>query len=105
MNPNLSGLGRFADSALFVLASLGGGPKHGYAIMRDVRRDAGVQLGPGTLYGAISRLERRGWIVAQAAESRRRPYALTDVGRRVLLEECSQLRHFVDRVLVQQPGS
>ncbi|HVC23273.1 MAG TPA: helix-turn-helix transcriptional regulator [Candidatus Dormibacteraeota bacterium] len=101
MSTNLSGLGRFADSALFVLASLASGPKHGYAIMRDVHREAGVQMGPGTLYGAIARLEKRGWIAALPAEDRRHPYTLTEEGRRVLTEECTQLRRFAESVLLQ----
>ena len=48
------------DPSLLVLASLAEGDKHGYAIMTDVERFAGVRLGPGTLYGAITRLEQRG---------------------------------------------
>ncbi len=43
----------------------GGGDKHGDAIMEDIQRFAGVPRGPaGTLYGAITRLEQRGWIRA-----------------------------------------
>ncbi|HVA20989.1 MAG TPA: helix-turn-helix transcriptional regulator [Candidatus Micrarchaeia archaeon] len=96
---DLSGLGRFADSALFVLASLAGGPKHGYAVMQDVRDHAGVRLGPGTLYGAIARLERRGWIARLPAVERRLPYQLTAGGRAVLRRECADLRDFADAVL------
>ena len=48
--------------SLLVLTSLAGGPKHGYAITVDVEEFAGVKLGPGTLYGALSRLEGRGLI-------------------------------------------
>jgi DNA-binding PadR family transcriptional regulator len=63
------------------MASLAAGPKHGYAITRDVDEMAGVKLGPGTLYGALARLEERGLIEAVASEDeRRRPYRLTGVG-------------------------
>ena len=55
-------LGRFADPSVLILTSLSGGPKHGYAIMTDVAAFSGVRMEPGTLYGALSRLERRGWI-------------------------------------------
>ena len=58
------GLGRFADPSVLILTSLAGGPKHGYAIMTDVAGFSGVQMEPGTLYGALSRLERRGWVRA-----------------------------------------
>ena len=44
------------------MASLADGAKHGYAITRDVEEIAGVTLGPGTLYGALARLEERGLI-------------------------------------------
>ncbi len=67
-----------SDPTLLVLASLAEGDKHGYAMMEDIERFAGVRLGPGTLYGAITRLEQRGWIrPLKAAEDRRQPYTLT----------------------------
>ncbi|MBX7186674.1 MAG: PadR family transcriptional regulator, partial [Vicinamibacteria bacterium] len=47
------------DPSLLVLASLADDDKHGYAMMADIRKFAGVDLGPGTLYGAITRLEAR----------------------------------------------
>ena len=53
-------LGRFAEPSLYILISLSDGPKHGYAIMADIERVAGSPMGPGTLYGALARLERRG---------------------------------------------
>ena len=49
-----------SDPTLLVLASLAAGDKHGYAIMEDVQQFANIRLGPGTLYGAITRLEERG---------------------------------------------
>jgi DNA-binding PadR family transcriptional regulator len=50
---------RSNDPGLLVLTSLADGPKHGYAITVDIEEFAGVRLGPGTLYGALSRLESR----------------------------------------------
>jgi DNA-binding PadR family transcriptional regulator len=79
------------DPTLLVLASLADGDKHGYAMMEDIRQFAGVRLGPGTLYGAITRLEERGWIRPVAAEDRRQPYAITALGRRHLEEQVSSL--------------
>ena len=77
-----------SDPNVLVLASLAAGDKHGYAIMEDVERFAGIRLGPGTLYGAITRLEQRGWIRAvKSAGDRRQPYALTSEGRRHLEEQ------------------
>ncbi|MGH2902676.1 MAG: PadR family transcriptional regulator [Solirubrobacteraceae bacterium] len=72
--------GRSTDPGLLVLTSLAEGPKHGYAITQDIERLADVRLGPGTLYGALSRLEGQGLIEGLAAEDRRRPYRLTAAG-------------------------
>ena len=69
---------------MFILASLGDGPKHGYAIMADVEAISGQHLGPGTLYAALARLERRGLIEAMESEDRRRPYKLTGLGATTL---------------------
>jgi DNA-binding PadR family transcriptional regulator len=80
-----------SDPTLLVLASLADGQKHGYAMIDDIQRFAGVRLGPGTLYGAITRLEDRGWIRAVEAEDRRRPYRLTADGRRYLREQLADL--------------
>ncbi|HUY10359.1 MAG TPA: helix-turn-helix transcriptional regulator [Candidatus Dormibacteraeota bacterium] len=104
MASDLSGLGRFADSALLVLASLADGPKHGYAVMRDVQATANVRMGPGTLYGALSRLEGKGWIRPLPAPERRHPYEITASGRKVLLMECTQLQEFARSVLAERPG-
>ena len=85
-----------SDPTLLVLASLADGHKHGYAMMEDIERFAGVRLGPGTLYGAITRLEERGWIrPLKPAEDRRQPYALTPGGREYLEEQLSGLNQIV----------
>ena len=70
----------FTEPAVLVLTSLADGPKHGYALAKDIESFAGIKLGPGTLYGALSRLEDRGWIEALPAEDRRRPYQITSAG-------------------------
>ena len=64
-------LGRFAEPSLYILVSLSDGPKHGYAIMTDVEAISGSPMGPGTLYGALARLERRGLIEPLEAVDRR----------------------------------
>jgi DNA-binding PadR family transcriptional regulator len=89
-------LGRWSDPPLLVLASLAGGPKHGYAITQDVADQTGVRLGPGTLYGAIGRLEERGLIEALPPAQRRRPYRLTSAGEQVLADTARQLRQVAD---------
>ena len=48
-----SGFGRYAGSATLILSSLADGPKHGYALTKDIDAFAGVRLAPGTLYEAL----------------------------------------------------
>ena len=80
-----------SDPTLLILVSLSDGGKHGYAMMEDIERFAGLRLGPGTLYGAITRLEERGWVKPVASADRRRPYALTPSGREYLKEQLDAL--------------
>jgi len=107
VDDNLSELGRFSDPALLILVSLAGGPKHGYAMMDDIERLNGLRLGPGTLYGVLARLERRGLIEALPAEERRRPYRLTAPGAATLRAQLDGLRSFAAtglRRLSMAPG-
>lgn len=87
-------LGQFSDPPMLILASLAGSPKHGYAIMEDIEAFAGVHLGPGTLYGAIARLETQGLIEPLPPEERRRPYRLTTAGVAFLREQLAGLETF-----------
>lgn len=87
-----SALGRFSEPALHVLIALAERPQHGYAMMLDIEAMTGSRPGPGTLYGAISRLEQRGWIEPLPAIDRRRPYQLTSAGRGVLRVRLETLR-------------
>ena len=94
MTHELDELGHFSDPSLLILASLAGGPKHGYAMTEDIEQMSGVTLGPGTLYGALARLEQRGLIEALPAEERRRPYRITAVGVAALREQLTQMERF-----------
>lgn len=89
-------LGHYSDPPLLVLASLAGGPKHGHAMIEDIAGLCGARLGPGTLYGAISRLEARGLIEPLPPEERRRPYQITAAGARMLRAQLSTLQQFVN---------
>jgi DNA-binding PadR family transcriptional regulator len=80
----LEEFGRFSEPALLILVSLAEGPKHGYAITDDIAAFADVRFGPGSLYGAIARLESRGLIEALESEDRRNPYRLTALGEKAL---------------------
>jgi DNA-binding PadR family transcriptional regulator len=88
------GMGHYSDPPLLVLASLANGPKHGHAMIEDIVRLCGTRLGPGTLYGAIARLEQQGWIEPLPAEERRQPYRITGEGLGVLRAKLTTLQQF-----------
>jgi DNA-binding PadR family transcriptional regulator len=80
----LADFGRFSEPALLILVSLADGARHGYSMTEDIEAIAGVSLGPGTLYGALARLEARGLIEPLKSEDRRKPYRLTTLGEHAL---------------------
>jgi DNA-binding PadR family transcriptional regulator len=84
------------DPPLLILTSLAAGPKHGHALARDIEAFAGVRLGPGALYGAITRLEERGLIEPLPSDDRRRPYRITAAGSVALAEAVADLRRIAD---------
>ncbi len=88
------GLGQYSDPPLLVLASLANGPKHGHAMVEDIASLCGTRLGPGTLYGAIARLEQQQWIEPLPPEDRRQPYRITSEGLRVLRAKLATLHRF-----------
>jgi DNA-binding PadR family transcriptional regulator len=69
-------------------------PLHGYGIMQKVEAGSGgaVRIGPGTLYGALTTLEKEKVITRFDEADRRKRYALTEKGRRVLAAELARLR-------------
>jgi len=87
-------LGRYSDPPLLVLASLADGPKHGHAMIDDIETMSGARLGPGTLYGAIARLERERLIEPLPSEDRRHPYRITAEGSRLLRAKLTTLHQF-----------
>jgi DNA-binding PadR family transcriptional regulator len=95
MPNDFSDLGRFTDVSLLVLLSLADGPKHGYAMIEDIQRFSGTLLEPGTLYGALMRLEKHGWIEPLPAEDRRHPYRLSAAGVAALRQQLATLRRIV----------
>ncbi len=104
MRKNNSDLGRFSDPSLLILSSLASGPKHGYAMMEDIFEYSATRLEPGTLYGAISRLEQRGWIEALPSEDRRRPYKITAEGAVALREQLMAWSRVISTGLQRLPA-
>jgi DNA-binding PadR family transcriptional regulator len=100
-----------------ILLSLVDQNRHGYGIMRDVleRTDQQINLGPGTLYGTISRMLKAGQIQElpereDENNQRRRYYQLTSLGRKTAKLEAQRLEHLVNvarskRLLPQIKGA
>jgi len=105
MEDELSGLGRYAGPATLILTSLASGPKHGYALTKDVETFAGVYLAPGTLYAALDRLVEKGLIEGLEVEGRRRPYRITANGVTALRSQLEAQKMLVDVGLRRIAGS
>jgi DNA-binding PadR family transcriptional regulator len=86
---------RSNDPPILILMSLAGGAKHGHALLKDIEKFAGVKLGPGALYGAITRLEERGLIEPLESDDRRRPYEITAAGSEALADSVAHMRELV----------
>ena len=89
---------------LLILKTLSWGPAHGYAIARWIEQLTGqvLQVGEGSLYPALHRLEERGWLGSswQLSSTKRRTkvYRLTTKGRQQLRAEAGAWTQFVDAV-------
>src|SRR6266699_5205656 len=92
----LETLGRSSGPASLILSSLADGPKHGYALTKDIESFAGVRLAPGTLYEALARLQAQGLIEPVESHDRRRPYRLTAVGAATLQAQLDAQRRVAD---------
>lgn len=72
-------------------------PQHGYAIMNAVSEisQSRVVMGPGTLYGVLTRLQKEKMILLEEDDGRRKVYSITDVGKEALESEYGRLRSMV----------
>ncbi len=100
-----------APASLHILLALADSARHGYGIMQEIARQSKGQyeLGPGTLYDNVQRLLKAKLIGEvsgpDSVDSRRRYYALTDLGRRLLAAEAERLDEVVRvaRARLQRP--
>ena len=87
------------ESTYYILLALYR-PRHGYGIMQQVQNlsEGRVRLAAGTLYGALSSMCEKGWIIPCGGdgESRKKEYKLTADGLDVLKRELKRLRELVD---------
>lgn len=86
-----------------VLLALSDGALHGYAVMRRVEEDSGTEMGPGTVYGSLQRLEEGGLVEEvdgpDEADGRRRYWSLTPRGAEALRAEAVRLARLSELVL------
>lgn len=87
----MSSIERFSEPTLFILISLAESNKHGYAIMEDIENSYDIKIGPGTLYGAISRIEKLKFIESVPSKDRKKPYQITPKGREYLQEKLREM--------------
>lgn len=91
-----------APHAFHVLLALERGPLHGYAIMKQVQVTSGTTVGPGAVYGALSRLEVAGLATEGAVREPRRgshprqEYEITEAGLEALKAEAARLVRLVE---------
>lgn len=95
--------------ALFYILLAVRKPNHGYGITQEVEELTGgrVVLGPGTLYGAVQSLEKKGWIqiYSQDTESRKKKeYLITKEGRLVFAEEVKRLNELLHNAALMEEG-
>jgi DNA-binding PadR family transcriptional regulator len=93
---SLASFGRYAGPATLILSSLAEGPKHGYALTKDIEEFAEIRVAPGTMYEALARLERQGLIEALESSDRRRPYQLSAEGAVALRAHLDSQRRVAD---------
>jgi DNA-binding PadR family transcriptional regulator len=101
-----------SETTYFILLSLAAGPRHGYAIMKDVREVSGgrVELSTGTLYTALKRMLDQGWIhrivdPENAKDGReRKAYRLTHLGEQTLDAEVERLQRLVSVARMRSLG-
>lgn len=84
--------GPMTEAMYYVLLALMN-PNHGYQLMSSIEQvsKGRVNMGPGTLYGVLTRLQKDGLIVVVNDDGRRKTYEITDVGKLALKEEYSRL--------------
>ena len=81
---------------MLILQTLEWAPRHGYALSKAIRTNSGeiLKVDTGSLYPALHRLERKGWIASEWKASelgpRLRIYRLTQLGKRQLMSERSR---------------
>ena len=92
----MSTQGPMTEAAYYILLALTK-PGHGYGMMQRIKELSGghIEMGPGTLYGVLTRMNKEGLITLTSADGRRKNYEITEAGRQALLAEYQRLKDMV----------
>lgn len=95
--PESTERGALTEAVFYILLSLHGAPLHGYGIMQNIEAlsEGRVVLGAGTLYGALNTLLEKGWIQTAGQAERKKEYAITSAGQRMLAAETNRLKELL----------
>ncbi len=97
--------GPMTEAAYYILLALTK-PGHGYGMMQRIKELSGgrMAMGPGTLYGVLTRMNKDGWIELTETDGRRKNYAITDKGRQALQAEYDRLKLLVNDGRILEEG-
>lgn len=97
--------GPMTEAAYYILLALTK-PGHGYGMMQRIKELSGgrIAMGPGTLYGVLTRMNKDGWIELTENDGRRKNYAITDKGRQALQAEYERLKLLVNDGKILEEG-
>lgn len=97
--------GPMTEAAYYILLALTK-PGHGYGMMQRIKELSGgrIVMGPGTLYGVLTRMNKDGWIELTEEDGRRKNYTITDKGRQALQNEYDRLKMLVNDGKILEEG-
>ena len=97
--------GPMTEAAYYILLALTK-PGHGYGMMQRIKELSGgrIAMGPGTLYGVLTRMNKDGWIELTENDGRRKNYTITDKGRQALQNEYDRLKMLVNDGKILEAG-
>ena len=101
----MSTQGPMTEAAYYILLALTK-PIHGYGMMQRIKELSGGRLamGPGTLYGVLTRMNKDGWIELTENDGRRKSYTITLLGKEALIAEYNRLKMLVNDGIILEEG-
>ena len=101
----MSTQGPMTEAAYYILLALTK-PIHGYGMMQRIKELSGGRLamGPGTLYGVLTRMNKDGWIELTENDGRRKSYTITPLGKEALIAEYNRLKMLVNDGMILEEG-